>query len=190
MAFNLYQGMPFIPYKIIQYLALNNENIWKILKYDDYDCLSKPNLTLAEKMDLVWNRQGNQEDYNVFFTQLVENSILESTTILKIYKIITTPRDSIHGVAGYEFDILYGGKIALIDYDGIPCNRGDVMESEILQTLNGADVGGVGLLQFNAKLTSMSRSNLNLGNSKTFTGTSLIMGVELIDVGGDGESCQ
>ena len=70
-----------------------------------------------------------------------------------------------------------------MEYNGIPCNRGDVVEAEILKTLNGADVGGVGMLQFNTKLSTASRSSLNLGNSKTFTGTSLVLSVELSDLG-------
>lgn len=189
MLFNKYKTMPLIPYRIVEYLALYNENIWKILKYDGYDCLSQDNLTFDEKLQLIWKREGNQQDYNIFFTQLVENMIIDSTTILKIYKALTTPRNTLTGVAAYEFDILYGGKISLIEYEGVPCNRGDVMETELLKTLNGADVGGVGELQFNVQLSTSSRSTLNLGNNKTFTGTSLILGVQLLDVGGNEGEC-
>lgn len=189
MLYNKYEFMPFIPYRVIEHLAVHNDNLWKILKYNDYDCLSKPDLTFEEKLALIWNQEGNQEDYNVFFSQLIENMIPESKTILKLYKILTTPKDTIRGVSSYEFDILYGGKIALVKYNGIPCNRGDVVEAELLKTLNGADVGGVGMLQFNTKLSSASRSSLNLGNSKTFTGTSLILNVEMSDVGDNTDLC-
>lgn len=189
MLYNKYEFMPYIPYKIVEYLATNNENLWKILKYNDYDCLSKPNLTFEEKIALIWNTEGNQENYSIFFSQLVENMIPDSKSILKIYKVLTTPRNTIQAVGSYEFDILYGGKIALVEYNGIPCNRGDVVEAEILRTLNGADVGGVGMLQFNTKLSTASRSSLNLGNSKTFTGTSLVLSVELSDLGEGDAAC-
>lgn len=189
MLFNHYEFMPYIPYKIVEYLATNNENLWKILKYNDYECLSKPNLTFEEKIAMIWNREGNQQDFSIFFSQLVENMIPDSKSILKIFKVLTTPRDTIRAVGSYEFDILYGGKIALVEYNGIPCNRGDVVEAEILKTLNGADVGGVGMLQFNTKLSTASRSSLNLGNSKTFTGTSLVLSVELSDLGESDTTC-
>ena len=39
--YNDFLSMPYIPYRIIEYLAYNNENLWKILKYNTYDCLSQ-----------------------------------------------------------------------------------------------------------------------------------------------------
>ena len=65
-----------------------------------------------------------------------------------------------------------------MEYNGLPCNRGDVFESELMQTLNGIDVAGVGLLQFNHGLSTLSRSGMNLGNNKTFSGISIVMAVQ------------
>ena len=45
--------LPYIPYKILTYLALEDEILWKLLAYNDYDALSKPNLTFQEKMALI-----------------------------------------------------------------------------------------------------------------------------------------
>ncbi len=186
--YNKYISMPYIPYRIIEYLANNNENLWKILKYNTYDCLSENDLTFEEKMELVWSHEANQEDYKIFLTALVENMIPVSGTIIKIYKEMTLPRNHINAVAGYEIDILYGGKIALVEYNGIPCNRGDVCEAEILSTLNGVEVDGVGKLEFSMKKLGSSRSSLNIGDNKSFTGTSLLMGVDISDIG-DNSSC-
>ena len=186
--YNNFISMPYIPYRIIEYLANNNENLWKILKYNTYDCLSEDDLTFEEKMELVWSHEANQEDYNIFLTALVENMIPVSGTIIKIYKEMTLPRNHINAVAGYEIDILYGGKIALVEYNGIPCNRGDVCEAEILSTLNGVEVDGVGKLEFSMKKLGSSRSSLNIGDNKSFTGTSLLMGVDISDIG-DNSSC-
>ena len=186
--YNKYISMPYIPYRIIEYLANNNENLWKILKYNTYDCLSEDDLTFEEKMELVWSHEANQEDYKIFLTALVENMIPVSGTIIKIYKEMTLPRNHINAVAGYEIDILYGGKISLVEYNGIPCNRGDVCEAEILSTLNGVEVDGVGKLEFSMKKLGSSRSSLNIGDNKSFTGTSLLMGVDISDIG-DNSSC-
>lgn len=187
--YNKYLTMPYIPYKIIEYLAKNNENLWKILKYNDYDCLSKDDLTFEEKMELIWSHENRQEDYNIFITDLIVDSIPNEKTIIKIYKYFTIPENNINANALYEFDILYGGKIAMIDYNGYPCNRGDVCEAEILSTLNGVDVGGVGMLEFNRRKSSMSKSGLNIGDNKNFTGTSLIMVTNISDIGDMG-TCQ
>ena len=186
--YNDFISMPYIPYRIIEYLAYNNENLWKILKYDTYDCLSQDDLTFEEKMSLIWSHEAKQEDYRVFFTALVENLIPTSETMLKIYKDITIPRSTVNAVAGYEIDILYGGKISLIEYNGVPCNRGDVCEAEILSTLNGVEIGGVGRLEFNTRKLSAARSSLNIGDNKSFTGTSLMLAVDISDIGDD-ESC-
>lgn len=187
--FNKYSQMPFIPYRITEYLANNNENIWKILKYDDYNCLDKPNLSFEEKMKLIWTNESDQENYRVFFSYLIENSMIESTTILKIFRPSTVPTSNIAGKSAYQFDILYGGKISVIEYRGIPCPRGDVIEHELLKTLNGKYVGGAGQLQFNTQVIGLSRSGLNLGNSKTFEGNSLVMGIVMDDIGEEGAHC-
>ena len=186
--YNDFISMPFIPYRIIEYLAYNNENLWKILKYNTYDCLSEDNLTFEEKMSLIWSHEANQEDYRIFFTALVENLIPTSETMIKIYKEIVIPRSTVNAVAGYEIDILYGGKISLIEYNGVPCNRGDVCEAEILSTLNGVEIGGVGRLEFNTRKLSSAKSMNNIGDNKSFTGNSLLLAIDISDIGDD-ESC-
>ena len=45
--FNSLSQLPKAPYSILTFLALNNENIWKMIKYNSYDALSKPNLMNA-----------------------------------------------------------------------------------------------------------------------------------------------
>lgn len=86
----------------------------------------------------------------------------------------------------YKFDVLYGTKNALVDYQGVPCNRGDVIEMELMKTLNGADVAGVGLMQFNHELSRLSRSMMTIGNNDTFTGITIVMATQLADIGVDG----
>lgn len=52
--YNSYYALPTIPYNILKHLALSDEIIWKLLKYNDYDALDRPNLTFSEK----WNWYG------------------------------------------------------------------------------------------------------------------------------------
>lgn len=182
---NTFNTMPFIPYNIIEYLATDTqaENLWKALKYPTYECLEEDNLTLDEKMELICMNQSNQEDYSIFLNMLVENMIPDEKPILKIYKIETGFESMTSGkfsVGSYRFDILYGGKISVIKYQQTPCNRGDFIEMELLKSLNGANIkGAAGLMEFNNQLTNNCGSGLTLGNSTTYTGTALIMGVRL-----------
>lgn len=185
--YNSMSALPFIPYNILTYLAKNDEIIWKLLKYNSYDALSKPNLTFKEKMNLIW-KTGPQEKYSIFLTNLIEDTMAESKCIVKIYDYYIHAKEQNLSTAVYAFDCLYGGQMSLVEYNGIPVSRGDLFINRILKVLNGALVGGVGRLVF---LDDMSRYDLArsmIGNSKTFTGVQLFMSVMVGDAGED-EGC-
>lgn len=182
--FNSMSSLPYIPYNILIYLARQDsaEDIWKMLKYNSYDALSKPNLTFNEKLELIW-KSGPQEKYGVFFTNLVEDLICESKCIFKLYNYYIHANELYTGTTVYAFDFIYGGQMSLVEYNGTPVSRGDLFMNKILATLNGADVGGVGKLTF---FNDMSRYVLGksvIGNSKTFTGVQLFMAVNVGDTG-------
>ncbi len=185
MKFNKFTGLPFIPYRIVEALT-ENENLFKLLKYNTYDCLSAENLTLDEKLAMVWKDQPEMEEYHIFLTNIEANELSDSKTFLKIYKYDMLPDNAVLATVAYKFDVLYGTKNALVDYQGVPCNRGDVIEMELMKTLNGADVAGVGLMQFNHELSRLSRSMMTIGNNDTFTGTTIVMATQLADIGVDG----
>ncbi len=180
--YNSLSKLPNIPYNIIKYLAMNDEIIWKLMKYNSYDALHKPDLTLSEKLDMVW-KDGKQEKFNVFFTNLVEDSIPESKCITKIYQYYIHASELFTSNVVYSFDFLYGGQMSLVEYNGIPVSRGDLFINRILEILNGADVGGVGSLVFLDDISRYSAAKSVVGNSKTFTGVCLYMVVKVGDAG-------
>lgn len=187
--FNSFSRLPPVCYNILVYLATQDsaENIWKMLKYNDYDCLSKPNLTFSEKMSLIW-KQGPQESFGVFLTPLVEDAITESKSIFKIYTYYIHDNEQYQSSVVYAFDFLYGGNMALVDYEGIPAPRGDVFIHSLMATLNGAFVGGVGKLAFASDLTRYNLAKATIGNSKTFTGVQVFLSTKIGDSGGE-DSC-
>lgn len=186
--YNSLAALPQAPYKILEYLALNNENIWKMIKYNDYNALSKPNLTMKEKLDYVW-KDGKQEDYSVFFTNLIEDAICESKCILKIYQYYIHARPTVYvATPVYAFDFLFGGKMSLVEYNGVPANRGDVFIHEALKTLNGVNINGIGTLTFSDDLSRYSASRAVIGNSKTYTGAVLYLSTLMGD-GGAEQGC-
>lgn len=178
--------LPSVPYKIIEYLATASttsaENFWKMLKYNTYDALSKPNLTLSEKLSFLW-KTGKQENYSIFLTNLIEDAMAESKCILKCYNYYIQPEQIYNSVVIYAFDFLYGGKMSLIDYNGIPVSRGDLFIHCILDTLNGAEVGGVGTLIFSDEMSRYDGAKSVIGNQKNFTGVCLYLSTLIGDTG-------
>lgn len=185
--YNSMSMLPNIPYNILTYLAKEEQILWKLLAYNSYDALSKPDLTFSEKMDLIW-KEGPQEPYSIFMTNIIDDAIPESKSILKIYNYYIHAKDLYLAPTVYAFDILYGPKMSLVEYNGIPVSRADLFVNRILTLLNGVEVGGVGKLVF---FDDMSRYDLGrtvIGNSKTFTGYQLFLSVNVGDTGRD-EGC-
>ena len=182
--FNSLSALPSIPYNIMVYLATSPlaEPIWNMLAYNDYDALSKPNLTFDQKLNLVW-KTGIQEDYSIFLTGLVEDAIAESRCILKIYDFLIEPNSDYKANVTYAFDFLYGGRMSLVEYEGIPVSRGDLFITTLMKVLNGANIGGVGTLVFNEDASRYSGGKYVIGNSKTFSGVCVYMTTMVGDSG-------
>ena len=86
--FNTFDSMPFIPYNIVAHLANDPvaDDLFKLLKYNTYDAISQPSLSLKEKMSMIYKNQPQQNDYNIFLNRLVEDEETAERTILKVYK--------------------------------------------------------------------------------------------------------
>lgn len=186
--FNSLSRLPTIPYNIMVYLAKSIDPIaevfWKLLAYKDYEALSHEPLTFQQKMKLVW-AQGKQDTYSVFLTNLIEDAMAESKQIVKIYQYYIHASELYTSTVVYAFDCLYGGQMSLVEYNGIPVNRGDLFIHCILTLLNGVEVGGVGKLTFLDDMSRYSAAKSTIGNGKTFTGVQLYMAVNVGDRGGE-----
>lgn len=176
--YNQFDSLPSIAYNIMLYL-LDKEDIWKIMKYDDYDCLEKPNLTEDEKLSMIWRGEENQADFNVFLSSLELDSVKDSRTILKVYDYMISPENHLTSIVCMKFDMICLGKSSVINYKGMTCNRTTVLKTLLLQALNGVDVGGVGMLLFDNRLSRWCGSTLNLGNNKNAQGDGLVMAVRI-----------
>lgn len=184
--YNSLSRLPTIPYNIMVYLAKSTDPIaevfWKLLAYKDYQALSHEPLTFQQKMKLVW-LSGKQDTYNVFLTNLIEDAMAESKQVVKIYQYYIHASELYTSTVVYAFDCLYGGQMSLVEYNGIPVNRGDLFIHCILTLLNGVEVGGVGKLTFLDDMSRYSAARSTIGNNKTFTGVQLYMAVDVGDTG-------
>ena len=195
MAFNNFYEMPDFPYRIIEVLlkdkSQETEDFWKLLKYTDADALSKPNLTLKERQKIVWTGDSLEQNYNVFLKPLIGSSLdtAEAQTQLRLYRYNTVPTNQYEAIICFEADFITNEKTALVRRNKILCERTDLMEALFLSIMNGRDIKiGSGVFQFNRELSRTCNSQLNIGNSKSFYGRSLILGLQFIN-GETGGGC-
>ena len=187
MAFNDFSEMPYIPYKIITAL-LNEEsqiaeNFWKLLKYADVDALDKDNLTYDEKVALIWRGDSIEQNFNVFLKPLIGSSLdtAEAQTQLRVFRFTSMPTNQFEAIITIEADFITNEKTSLVYQNGMLCERTDLMESMFLNIFNGRDIGlGSGFVTFNREFSRSCNSQLNIGNSKSFYGRSLVMALEFI----------
>lgn len=187
MAFNNYKEMPQIPYKVISTLLTDEsesaEKFWKLLKYADVNALDKDNLTYDEKFALIWTGDSIEQNYNVFLKPLIGSSLdtAEAQTQLRVFRFTTMPITRFESIMTIEADFITNEKTCLVYQDGILCERTDLMESLFLDVMNGRDIEvGSGVVMFDRELSRSCNSQLNIGNSKTFYGRSLVMALEFI----------
>ncbi len=184
---NTFNSMPQIPYQILTYLIDNNENLFKLLKYNSTDALQKDDLTKKEKIALLYTEVGQEDDYHIFLKPLIGEEMTDSVTQLRLYKARITPTTNLKAVLNYEFDIVVGTKTNLVyDNNGIPCSRLDMIESEIINSLCGTSMFGVGGFQFNRELSNLCVQNTGLSNSKSFFGSSFVLACNWVEVNENG----
>lgn len=174
-------AMPTFPYRLFVWLVNDDkaEDLWRLLKYNDYDALSKPYLTKQEKIDLLW-RDGegqNSKGKAFFFTNLVEDSIPVERTIIKLYNYLVQPMDEISSVVNYRFEILYGAITELVEWNGVPVSRGDLIAHLLLKVMNGRVIDGVGKIHFNRDVGRYNEVRSTYGNQMNFTGRIMTLSI-------------
>lgn len=195
MAFNNFSEMPGFPYKIIEVLLTDTsqdaEDFWKLLKYTEVNALKQKNLTLKEKKAMIWQGESIEQNFNVFLKPLIGSAMdsAEAQTQLRLYRYNTIPTTQFEAIVCFEADFVTNEKTSLVRRNKILCERTDVMEALFLSVMNGRDIEiGSGVFQFNRELSRSCNSQLNIGNSKSFYGRSLILALQF--VGADsGGSC-
>lgn len=156
MKFNTFDKLSEVPNKIVMEYLWKNENIWKLLYYtlDENKKpipkpLEMPNLTAKQKRGLIYQGVGSVADCRVFFTMFPQNEeINDQIQQLRIYRSRILPSDSFKSGVAWKFDLPCHFGVQTIVVDNIIRNRADVLQEEIIATLNGVEVGGVGALQF------------------------------------------
>lgn len=195
-AFNNFDEMPLFPYRIIEHLIKakgeHAQMFWKLLEYQTIDALDKDDLTIQQKKAMIWDGiDTREENFNIFLKSLLGNSLdsAEQQTRVHIYRYDTTPINRLRATIIYEIDLIAQEKCANVLYNGVLCERLDLIESCLLNLINGAYIGGVGELMFDRTLSRTCKSLIGISNSKSFYGRSLFLGLTLLSADTDGNVC-
>lgn len=205
-AFNRFLNLDSMGWRIVDHLLNSDtkhaENLWKTLKYDTEDCLFKNSLTRREKIDLIYRDTGNSANKKVFLMPYTDDAWETQSSRLDIYvdKIISI--NHITSRVNIGFEILVHNKInniygeaeegdpftnpSELDEDGNPTiltkSRDTVLLRSLLAELNGAEIAGVGMLQFNSKDNPDVKVERKIWNNRAYFGyfavlTVLVSGV-------------
>ena len=177
-SYNQYDGLQNFTLLIIQHLMLNNEDIWKLLKYDTQDALEKPNLTREEKAKLIYPGAsgGDMDDYRVFRTPYLDDLTTNQQAQLRVYLESVTPDTRLYGTVDVNIEVICHVKmVELNDYQ----NRAESIVWQVIKTLNGADVGGIGKLFFDRNGSFYDLIKMNRYNNRNFYGYTITMSTKM-----------
>lgn len=178
ISYNQYDGLQNFTLFIIQHLMLNNEDIWKLLKYDTQDALEKPNLTREEKASLIYPGAsgGDMDDYRVFRTPYLDDLTTNQQAQLRVYLESVTPDTLLYGTVDVNIEVICHVKmIELNDYQ----NRAESIVWQVIKTLNGAEVGGIGKLFFDRNGSFYDLIKMNRYNNRNFYGYTITMSTKM-----------
>lgn len=199
--FNKFHNLDSIETRIINYLKDTStddcDRLWKLLKYSDMKALYKDNLSAADKKNLIY-QDRNESDCRVFTFPYIEDNFTEVCSIIKVYTYSVQPVNHLISTVNIGIDILTHNKISNIYNDESDIldggreveenistkNRNTVILKAILATLNGADVEGVGVLQFNKELSDKCQAEMKLSNNRNFYGYTIVLSCQMSGIGG------
>ncbi len=174
--YNKYSEFPDISYNITKYLMNNNELIWKLLKYNDKDAWKNdsahPNLTTAQKGALIndGTPDPDHSKFRVFFDVGQDDAWVSEATILRITPSDLIPVNYVTGKITVALECYAHYKInTLSSYR----TRVNTIAQQLIETLNGQEVGGLGVLHFDARASN--RCKMSVVGQIPFKGMVILM---------------
>lgn len=154
--FNTFKNISKVPYTVVMDYLFYNENIWKLIYYTvDEDGkpiarpLERPSLTSKQKRSLIYNGIDDINKYRVFLSNVpISEEVTGQVQQIRIYRDRVLPKDAFMSNATWTIELPCHNAISTIIVDNIIVNRVDLLQEEILETLNGKEIGGIGTLMF------------------------------------------
>lgn len=155
--YGTYDTITNFSYNIIAFLIQNNEDIWKLLKYPEPNALSQPNLTQDEKTAMIYKGEVDSDPFRVFTSGYFDDSKEIQCSQLRIYIDSLIPDNHIWGTVNINMEILSHNKIAVLE-DGT--NRLEVMLQNVIKTINGINIEGLGAIALDRKFSGYNRAKI------------------------------
>ena len=196
--FNRFQNLDGIEAKMVSHLVKSQTKfadiIWKLLKYNSLDALSRPTVSEADRWKLVCYDNGDPVSKRVFFSPFVDDAWQEQCSSLYIYVETVLPIDHLRSTVGVTIETVTHSKISAIHGDGdqflYPLanpndsdgkdnvvvafkNRATVLLKCILAEFNGLYLDGAGYLQFNMRMPLKCKATMPLYNRRSYYGHSI-----------------
>lgn len=173
-SYNKFQTIPTIPSNLITYMINNEDQLWKLLAYNDAnawrDDSAHPSLTKEQKGILVYDGLKEINSCRLFPNLGQDDSLLVESSFIRIGMPELIPTNYVRGNTLIGFEILTHYKVStLSNYQ----SRDDTILQRILELFNGADVPGIGRLFFDAKASS--KCKVYLVGQLPYRGKALIM---------------
>lgn len=131
---------------IVDYLVLNNENIWKLLYYIKPNVmpLSQPNLTQEQKAAMICTdpyATNNNVDKNILFQTTIDEAFSTEIPQIRIEVGDIVPIDRVRGYMYIDFQVIVPNKqdIFTASYNPV-ARRTDAIFRELAKTFNGVDI--------------------------------------------------
>jgi hypothetical protein len=170
--FNTFETLPLVGFLCAMHLVDNNEMIWRLVKYNEADAWKQTNLTRSEKLALLFNGVGNQNDFRIFIDEGQIDVWTQQACVLRIFPIEIFPENQVMADLYIAFQVLSYYEINhLTNYQ----TRVDTMIAEIAKTFNGTIIDGVGMLSFDR--SAFPRCKMAQYGIKPFLGKMIVMGV-------------
>ena len=135
-----YRSVRTLPYEVINKLMIDNEELWKLMKYDN--TVGKPNLTLDEKRAMICTDSINADRYNVVLQKFTDEAmtsddgrVFAQMRIQVLSGYSQTPSNAKMSVL---FQFVVNDKKMLCQTDVTPFdNRAFAMCQNVISCLNG-----------------------------------------------------
>lgn len=195
VAFNRFVNLDSIEDRIINYLinseTKNAKRIWKLLKYGTIDALNQKDLTKKERSKLIYRGEDEQTDKRIFMQSYLDDAFTVQCSLLKIYVDSVVPINHLVANVNIGIDIMSHSKVQIVYNDAMDDienpdlyrevesqivykNRNTLLLKCILAELNGANIEGVGQLQFNQKASVFNQSRSGIFDNKMYNGSKTI----------------
>lgn len=126
-----------------------NKNILKILKYNTSDCLTQPDLTLPEILEIIGRGSNPKMQRRIFNVPFNDKIIEEGRSELRFFISQFRPENIYLSSVNISFQIVIHTTIWEINEGYRPMQ----LIHEILNDFNGYDIGSIGELQLNGGIT-------------------------------------